>query len=117
MRGLSSIPSVYNRASRSLLSLTHRPLVSPAIASSLSPPRQAFSYSQSRTTMSGSAAFFEFVRNRRTIYTLTPESTIPDEKVQEIITEAIKHAPSSFNSQSSRVRVPRFRTQRVRAQL
>ena len=106
MRGLSSFPSVYNRASRSLLSLTHRPLVSPAIASSLSPPRQAFSYSQSRTTMSGSATFFEAVKGRRTIYALSSESTIPDEKIQEIVAEAVKHAPSSFNSQSSRVCIP-----------
>ncbi|RDX41341.1 Nitroreductase [Polyporus arcularius HHB13444] len=52
--------------------------------------------------MSGSAAFFEAIKTRRTIYTITPESTIPDEKIEQIIAEAVKHAPSSFNSQSSR---------------
>ena len=104
VRALSSIASVYNRSSRSLLALTHRRLASPAHAHQLFASR--LTPTQYRTTMSGSAAFFEFVRNRRTIYTLTPESTIPDEKVQEIITEAIKHAPSSFNSQSSRVCIP-----------
>ena len=61
---------------------------------------------QTRTTMSGSAAFFEAVKGRRTVYTITPESTIPDEKIEAIIAEAVKHAPSSFNSQSSRVRIP-----------
>ena len=28
------------------------------------------------------------------------------EKIEQIIAEAVKHAPSSFNSQSSRVRIP-----------
>ncbi|KAI0764386.1 Nitroreductase [Trametes elegans] len=52
--------------------------------------------------MSGSAAFFEAVKNRRSVYTITSESTIPDSKIEEIIATAVKHAPSSFNSQSSR---------------
>ncbi|OBZ65925.1 putative nitroreductase HBN1 [Grifola frondosa] len=55
---------------------------------------------QSRSTMS--SAFFDAVKTRRSVYAITPESTIPDEKIQEIISEAIKHAPSSFNVQSSR---------------
>ncbi|KAI9063974.1 Nitroreductase [Trametes sanguinea] len=52
--------------------------------------------------MSGSAAFFEFVKNRRSVYKISSESPIPDEKIEEIIKEAVKHAPTSFNSQSSR---------------
>ncbi|EIW54373.1 Nitroreductase [Trametes versicolor FP-101664 SS1] len=52
--------------------------------------------------MSGSAAFFEAVKARRSIYTIGSESTIPDEKIEEIIATAVKHAPSSFNIQSSR---------------
>ncbi|KAI0761024.1 Nitroreductase [Trametes elegans] len=52
--------------------------------------------------MSGSAAFLEAVKNRRSVYTITSESTIPDSKVEEIIATAVKHAPSSFNVQSSR---------------
>ena len=59
----------------------------------------------STTTMSGSAAFFEAIKTRRSVYTITPESTIPDAKIEEIIATAVKHAPSSFNSQSSRVRI------------
>ncbi|KAI0628449.1 Nitroreductase [Trametes polyzona] len=53
--------------------------------------------------MSGSAAFFEAVKNRRSVYSISSESTIPDSKIEEIITTAIKHAPSSFNVQSGRV--------------
>ncbi|KAM5545198.1 hypothetical protein V8D89_001309 [Ganoderma adspersum] len=100
VRALSSIASVYNRSSRSLLALTHRRLVSPLHAPQLSASRLA--PTQYRTTMSGSATFFEAVKGRRTIYALSSESTIPDEKIQEIVAEAVKHAPSSFNSQSSR---------------
>ena len=102
VRGLTSIASVYNRSSHSLLSLTHRRLASPLHASQVARPSPI----QHRTTMSSSATFFEAVKGRRTIYALSSETTIPDEKIQEIITEAVKHAPSSFNSQSSRVCPP-----------
>ncbi|KAI1784973.1 Nitroreductase [Ganoderma leucocontextum] len=102
VRSLSSIASVYNRSSRSLLSLSHRRLVSPANASLSASRLPSSSRTQYRTTMSGSTAFFEAVKGRRTIYALSSETTIPDEKVQEIVTEAVKHAPSAFNSQSSR---------------
>ncbi|KAH9925868.1 Nitroreductase [Epithele typhae] len=49
-----------------------------------------------------SAAFIEAIKERRSIYTLTSESTIPDDKIVEIVSEAVKHTPSSFNAQSSR---------------
>ncbi|KAI0827568.1 Nitroreductase [Trametes gibbosa] len=52
--------------------------------------------------MSGSAAFFEAVKTRRSVYTIGSDSTIPDEKIEEIVATAVKHAPSSFNVQSSR---------------
>ncbi|NOU98196.1 nitroreductase [Paenibacillus sp. LMG 31456] len=47
--------------------------------------------------------FLTLVKNRRSIYEISKESTISDEKIQEIISEAVKHTPSAFNSQSSRV--------------
>ena len=47
--------------------------------------------------------FKEAVHNRRTIYQLTKKSTIPDSKLEEIFTTAIKDVPSSFNSQSARI--------------
>ncbi|KAH8594907.1 Nitroreductase-like protein [Bisporella sp. PMI_857] len=49
-----------------------------------------------------SQAFYDIVKNRRTIYPLKKESLISDEKIQEIITQALLHVPSSFNSQSTR---------------
>ena len=60
-------------------------------------------FSTTQTTMSGSAPFLEAVQNRRTIYQLKKESPISDAKIQEIVTEALLHVPSSFNSQSTRM--------------
>jgi hypothetical protein len=64
-------------------------------------PQRLFSTTQ--TAMSGSAPFLEAVKNRRTIYQLKKESPISDAKIQEIVTEALLHVPSSFNSQSTRM--------------
>ena len=43
------------------------------------------------------------IEHRRTIYQLTKKSPIPDSKIKDIVQHAIKHVPSSFNSQSARV--------------
>lgn len=48
-------------------------------------------------------SFLEAVKSRRTCYSITKESPLTDDKITEIITEAVKHTPSAFNSQSSRV--------------
>ena len=47
--------------------------------------------------------FFDAVRNRRTYYSISNEEIVPYERIQEIVNEAVKHTPSSFNSQSARV--------------
>ena len=47
--------------------------------------------------------FLTAVRERRSIYGIRKESPISDERIEEIIREAIKHTPSAFNSQSTRV--------------
>ncbi|MGO8694745.1 MAG: nitroreductase family protein [Rectinemataceae bacterium] len=47
--------------------------------------------------------FFEAVSTRRTIYSLGKSSTISDQRLEEILGEAIKHGPSAFNSQSGRI--------------
>ncbi|AJY73349.1 nitroreductase family protein [Paenibacillus beijingensis] len=52
-----------------------------------------------------SNTFFDAIRHRRSIYAISKEAVISDEKIQEIVEEAVKHTPSSFNSQSSRVLV------------
>lgn len=53
--------------------------------------------------MASNTSFIEAIQNRRSIYPLTNKSPIPDSRVQELVTEAIKHVPSSFNSQSTRI--------------
>ncbi|WP_028776321.1 nitroreductase family protein [Shimazuella kribbensis] len=47
--------------------------------------------------------FLDAVKARRTYYGLSKEEVVKIERVQEIVNEAVKHTPSSFNSQSSRV--------------
>ncbi|MBP3964591.1 nitroreductase family protein [Paenibacillus lignilyticus] len=50
-----------------------------------------------------SNAFLSGIRERRTIYALSKESPIPDSRIEEIISDAVKHTPSAFNSQSTRI--------------
>lgn len=47
--------------------------------------------------------FKEALKNRRTYYHINNHAPISDEKIEEIISTAVKHVPSAFNSQSSRV--------------
>ena len=44
--------------------------------------------------------FYTAVKQRRTCYALSKETTIPDERIQELIKNAVKYTPSAFNSQS-----------------
>jgi uncharacterized protein len=48
---------------------------------------------------------FKAAETRRSVYTLTNQSTISDERIQEIVGLAIKHAPSPWNVQSARVAI------------
>lgn len=50
-----------------------------------------------------SKEFLTAVAERRTFYGISKETTVSDEKIKEIIDHAVKHTPSSFNSQSARV--------------
>jgi predicted oxidoreductase (fatty acid repression mutant protein) len=50
-----------------------------------------------------SKAFLDIVQTRRSHYQLKKESTIDDKRIQEIITEALLHVPSAFNSQTTRI--------------
>ncbi|SFB41980.1 nitroreductase family protein [Clostridium frigidicarnis] len=47
--------------------------------------------------------FYDAVADRRTYYGIGKESVISDERIKEVVEHAVKHTPSSFNSQSSRV--------------
>ncbi len=47
--------------------------------------------------------FKEALRHRRSYYALAPESPVGDAQIEEIVRFAVKHIPSAFNSQSTRV--------------
>ncbi|KAE8442966.1 hypothetical protein EG329_002504 [Mollisiaceae sp. DMI_Dod_QoI] len=49
------------------------------------------------------ATFLDQIKNRRTYYQLSKSSPISDKAITDIVYEALKHSPSSFNSQSTRV--------------
>ena len=49
-----------------------------------------------------SSEYLTAVKARRSHYPLKKESPISDKRIEEIVSQAILHAPSSFNSQSSR---------------
>jgi len=47
--------------------------------------------------------YWDAVTARRSYYALGKEQVASDERLEEIVGEAVKHAPSPFNSQSARV--------------
>lgn len=47
--------------------------------------------------------FYNSMKERRSIYAISKESPVSDERIQEVIEEAVNHTPSAFNSQTSRV--------------
>ena len=47
-------------------------------------------------------SFLNQIKQRRTIYAIGRDLSLDQAKIEEIIKDAIKHSPSSFNSQSSR---------------
>ena len=44
-------------------------------------------------------------KTRRTYYQLESTSPVSDDRIHEIVEQVVKHTPSSFNSQSTRVLV------------
>ncbi|MEW5550830.1 nitroreductase family protein [Peribacillus frigoritolerans] len=47
--------------------------------------------------------FYTAIKERRSYYGINKEVGVPDEKIKEIVEFAVKHTPSAFNSQSSRL--------------
>ena len=47
--------------------------------------------------------FFTAVADRRSFYGISKEAVVSDDKIKDIIEHAVKHTPSAFNSQSTRV--------------
>ncbi|MGG7143968.1 nitroreductase family protein [Clostridium nigeriense] len=46
--------------------------------------------------------FYDAIKERRSIYAISKESPIADERIQEIVEDIVKHVPSAFNSQTTR---------------
>lgn len=47
--------------------------------------------------------FLDLIKTRRSQYALGKNVTLPQDQITQLIQETIKHTPSAFNSQSSRV--------------
>ncbi|SHJ94086.1 hypothetical protein SAMN02745163_02883 [Clostridium cavendishii DSM 21758] len=47
--------------------------------------------------------FYTAVKERRSIYGISNETTISNERIEEVIADAVKYTPTAFNSQSGRV--------------
>lgn len=48
-------------------------------------------------------SFWTAVKDRRTYYGINKERVVEAERIQQVVEDAVKYAPSAFNSQSSRV--------------
>ena len=47
--------------------------------------------------------FYTSIKERRTIYAINKDTTVSDDRIQEVVEYAVKHTPSAFNSQGARV--------------
>lgn len=50
-------------------------------------------------------SFWDAVKTRRSVYALNNKPSISDDRIIELVNQTVLHAPSSFNSQSTRVLV------------
>ena len=53
--------------------------------------------------MAASTALMTAISARRTFYHLGNQSTIPDAKIEELIKDTLRHVPSAFNTQTTRI--------------
>ena len=50
-----------------------------------------------------SKTFWQAIEDRRSIYAIGDEKIVPEERIEEIVKNALLHTPSAFNSQSTRI--------------
>ncbi len=50
-----------------------------------------------------SKSFWETVKGRRSIYGFSNEKVVSEDRIEQIVKDAVKYTPSAFNSQSTRV--------------
>jgi predicted oxidoreductase (fatty acid repression mutant protein) len=49
--------------------------------------------------------FWEAVKGRRSLYTIDDMPLVPEERIEEMAAEALRHLPSPYNSQSTRLQL------------
>lgn len=101
LRTLPSRRQLYISPSSSIF---HSPIItksSPLTTTTTITTTRRNNYSTTTAKMSATP-YLTALAARRSIYPLKKESPIPDSRLREIITEVIKHVPSSFNAQSTR---------------
>lgn len=74
----------------------HFPFASKTLSS------RPFSSSQS-LNMAGKMTLMESIESRRSFYQINKNLPLSDDRVLELVHHTVKHVPSSFNSQSTRV--------------
>ncbi|GLV14720.1 nitroreductase [Alicyclobacillus hesperidum] len=55
------------------------------------------------TTLTANKDFLTVLRERRSIYGISNASPIPDAKLEQIVADIVRHMPSAYNSQSTRL--------------
>jgi hypothetical protein len=66
-------------------------------------PKQSSRNFSANHKMASSTSFMDAVKARRTYYALNKEAPISDDAIVQIVNDAVRHVPSSFNNQSARL--------------
>ncbi|XRM47873.1 Putative nitroreductase [Aspergillus tubingensis] len=84
---------------------TPSPLVTTTTASAASAVRSFSSIGSVKmpSQMPSSGALVDLAKGRHSIYKLGKNSPVPDEKIEELVNQAILNVPSAFNTQSTRL--------------
>lgn len=101
LRSLPSRSQLYMPSSSTSLFHSSSPIITKSSSSPFTATTHHRSISTTTAKMSATP-YLTALAARRSIYPLKKESPIPDSRLREIITEVIKHVPSSFNAQSTR---------------
>src|SRR5436190_1432854 len=92
-----------NTASARLSVFRPRPLLLPSTTTTTSSSSSSSTPRRTMGSVSKESPFLQAVTARRTNYTLTPASSIPDARIQEILTTTLENAPSTFGSYTTRL--------------
>lgn len=65
--------------------------------------KDVVTYTTQETNLSNESSFLELIKKRRSIYSIGKNLKQSPTEIEKLIQEAVKHSPSAFNSQSSRV--------------